>query len=96
MFTVLFLFVCFFGFGHAAWLAGSSFPYQGLNPATAVKALSLNHWTTMEFQHHYYYSPHVQIGKQGTERLSNLLKSTQQASRKRKDSKLLCVVTIIT
>ena len=43
--------------------SGSSFPYQGLNLATVVKALSLNHWTTMEFQRHYYYSPHVQIGK---------------------------------
>ena len=43
--------------------SGSSFPYQGLNLATVVNALSLNHWTTMEFLRHYYYSPHVQIGK---------------------------------
>ena len=48
--TGLCLFFFFFFFFLSARLVGSQFPDQGSNPgSTAVKALSLNHWTARGF-----------------------------------------------
>ena len=41
-----------FLFGHLMWLVGILVPQPGIIPRfMAVKALSLNHWTTREFPH---------------------------------------------